>query len=201
MAIPAEINLMTMTVLEEIAYARQQVSQWIYNEYRQIAEAAGFDRIPKVRWDNSILRDIILYMSTIAQLVDRRMISYNTALEELNFNYPNELANMEEELPLVLDGIFGILGSPFQKSAGNNVQPTQNSPTGTPSSGRPKAQPAKPKQKKTDVTDKTKQPNQAPSQQPKPAQTAKLEDIIKDMSELEYAEFIDVIASLRTSET
>ncbi len=122
-------------VKEDIDYARKQVTRWIYNEYRQIAEAMGFDRFPRVRWDENILRNDILYKNVISAMVDRRMISYRTALETLGFDYTNELGNMQEELPLVSDGVFGLVGSPFQQST--TIQDVQNSPTGTPSRGRP----------------------------------------------------------------
>ena len=122
-------------VKEDIEYARKQVTRWIYNEYRQIAEAMGFDRFPKVRWDENILRNDILYKNVIASMVDRRMLSYQTALETLGFDYQNEQGNMQIELPLVKEGVFGLVGSPFQQSTA--IQDTQNSPTGTPSRGRP----------------------------------------------------------------
>jgi hypothetical protein len=157
----SEAALITKAVIEEINYARRQVETWIYNEYRQIADAMGFDRFPKIRWDNTVLRDIILYMSTISQLVDRRMLSYETALEQLGFDYANEFNNMQEELPEVLKGVLGIMGSPFQQS---KTQPTQKAPTGTPSNGRPTGQVPKKKQPNTNPKTKTKVPNKAPSQ-------------------------------------
>lgn len=157
----AEAGLIVKTVIEEVNYARRQVERWIYNEYKQIAEAMGFDRFPKVRWDNTVLRDMILYMSTISQLVDRRMLSYETALEQLGFDYGNEFNNMEKELPSVLDGVLGILGSPFQQS---KTQPTQKAPTGTPSNGRPTGQVPKKKQPSTDPSTKTKVTKKSPSQ-------------------------------------
>ena len=156
-------SLLAGSLTEEISYARYQVEMWIYNEYRDIAESQGFDRFPKVRWDNTILKNIILYMSAVQTLVDRRMLSYRTALEQLGFEYDNEFANMQEELPSVKEGILGIVGSPFQRSG---IQPT-GAPVGTPSDGRPKGKPAKNKQPNTNIQDKTKIPNQAPSQQPK----------------------------------
>ena len=165
----AEAGLIVKTVIEEINYARRQVELWIYNEYRQIAEAMGFDRFPKVRWDNTVLRDIILYMSTISQLVDRRMLSYETALKQLGFDYNNEFNNMENELPSVLEGVLGILGSPFQQS---KTQSVQNAPIGTPSSGRPKGKAPKKKQPSTNTKTKTKVPNQSPSNQPGPSPQA-----------------------------
>ncbi len=173
----AEAGLVVKGLMEEINYARRQVTRWVYNEYGQIAEAAGFDRFPKVRWDEGILQDVILYMNTISQLVDRRMLSYRTAHEALGFDYPTELMNMEQEFPLVDKGIFGILGSPWQQSAaGPNVQPKQRAPKGTPSAGRPKGKPAG---KKT--------PNPTPkAKTPKPKTVA---DIAREMSEEDFALF------------
>jgi hypothetical protein len=181
----AEASLVTKGLMEEINYARNQVTRWLYREYQQIAEAMKFDRFPKVRWDESVLQDLILYMNTVSQLVDRRMLSYRTAHEALGFDYPNELMNMKEEFPLVEDGTFGIIGSPWQqaKGMGGMVQPTQKAPTGTPSQGRPTGQPAKTKQKDTDVTpSKTK---------PKKPQKAKLTigEYVEGMSEEEFANF------------
>ena len=169
-----EASLLVKSVVEEINYARRQVEYWIYNEYQQIAEAAGFDHFPRVRWDNTILRDIILYMSTVAELVDRRMLSYETALEQLGFDFSNEFGNMEREFPSVMEGILGIVGSPFQKSS---TQDVQNAPKGTPSSGRPKGKTAKPKQKDTKQKTKRKVPNQSPSNQPNASPQAASIDI------------------------
>jgi len=183
----AEVSLIVKGLQEEINYARRQVSRWIYREYQQIAEAMGFDRFPKIRWDEGVLKDTILYMSTLAQLVDRRMLSYRTSLESLGFDFPNELKNMEEELPLVEDGTFGIIGSPFQKAA----QPVQNSPEGTPSAGRPKAQPAKTPTKETDTTKTTKNPPKTESKV--------LKDVVKNMDEATFTKFISELGKMRGS--
>ena len=195
----AEAGLIVRTVIEEINYARRQVTRWAYEEYRQIANAVGFDRIPRIRWDNTVLRDVILYMSTIAQLVDRRMLSYRTALEQLGFDYPNEFNNMQNELPSVLKGILGIVGSPFQQAK----QPT-GAPARTPSTGRPVAQPAKTKQPSTQPQKKTKVQKKSPSQQPgqKPAAEAsvKLIDMVKNMNQDEFNLFVNMMMSLRKNE-
>lgn len=200
----AEIGMLTKGLMEEINYARRQVEKWIYREYRQIAEAMGFDRFPKVRWDEGVLKDDILYMNTLSSLVDRRMLSYRTALEALGFDYANELKNMEAELPLVEDGTFGIIGSPFQQSANpSGVQPVQKSPTGTPSKGRPTGQ----TKKKTTNTDPAKQPGQKST---KPKKTASVDTgVIKSMSTdqlkafymgakeiLDSGQFLDFIAEI-----
>jgi hypothetical protein len=158
-------------VKEDIDYARKQVTRWIYNEYRQIAEAMGFDRFPSIRWDENILRNDILYKNVIASMVDRRMISYETALETLGFDYTNELGNMQNELPLVIDGTFGLKGSPFQQSTA--LQETQNAPLGTPSNGRPTG------------TTNTKTPETDPSKikaSTHNKSTSSLQDIVSTMS-------------------
>lgn len=183
-----EAALIVKSIYEEISYARRQVTRWIYKEYQQIAEAMGFERFPKIRWDESILKDTILYMNVLAQLVDRRMLSYRTALEALNFDYPNELNNMQEEVKLVEDGIFGIIGSPWQQA---KSQPVQNSPEGTPSNGRPTGQ--------TNVKQKETDPNkQQDNKTSKPAkEKSKLKDMVKDFTEDEFDRFVDELSKLR----
>lgn len=179
----AEADLLIKGLMEEVNYARRQVSRWIYKEYRQIAEAVGFDRFPKIRWDEGILQNTILYMNTLAQLVDRRMLSYKTALESLGFDYPNEFNNMEVEKPAVEAGILGILGSPWQQ-AKQNLQPTQAAPEGTPSSGRPKGQ----TKKKVVNTDPSKQQQQKPAN---PKKVASIEYDVFSMSAKQYVDFLE----------
>jgi len=181
----ASVEYYAKALMEEINYARRQVARWIYREYQLIAEAVGFDRFPRVRWDDGILKDTILYMNTLAQLVDRRMLSYHTSLEKLGFDYPAELENMKEEFKLVEDGIFGILGSPWQQAKMATAQPTQNAPKGTPSNGRPKGQ----TKTKVKNTDPKKQQNLKPTNPKKSASVAN--DIIKYMAAKEYAAFLD----------
>ena len=186
-----EAALLARTITEEIWYARQQVERWIYQEYREIAESQGFDRFPKVRWDNTILKDLILYMSTISQLVDRRMLSYRTALEQLGFEFDNEFANMEAELPEVMKGTLGIVGSPFQQSSNQDT----GAPKGTPSTGRPPGKVSTTKKKETKVSKTTKVPNQSPSNQPsttsKKAASLILKEAAKAMTDEQFEAFAD----------
>jgi hypothetical protein len=197
----AEAQLIIKGIQEEIDYARRQVTRWIYREYQQIAEAMGFERFPKIRWDDGVLKDTIMYMNIISQLVDRRMISYETALEEVGFDYSNELANMETEFDLVDKGIFGIIGSPWQQTAqsqGTGTQKTQKAPKGTPSQGRPKGKPAtkkttqSPSKKNTTKTKTKTKPQTTPAQK-----TASIQDVVKGMSDEDFAEFTHELAKLR----
>jgi hypothetical protein len=186
----AEASLVVKGIQEEIEYSRRQVTKWIYREYQQIAEVMGFDRFPKIRWDEGVLKDTIMYMNIISQLVDRRMLSYQTSLEALGFDYPNELSNMEEELPLVEDGVFGILGSPWQQA---KTQPVQNAPTGTPSGGRPKS---KPTTKKTPQTPAKKNTTQL-KKKTNPQKSASVSDVVKNMTDSEFADFQYELTKLR----
>jgi len=146
---PAASELAVKSIIEEINYARRQVSRWIYNEYKQVAEVVGFDRIPRVRFDDMALRDEIQMMSIVQGMIDRRIISYRTGQKKLGFDPDTELAQMELERPLVADGTLGLVGSPFQQSG---VQPNQGTPSGTPSEGRPRGKPAKTPKDKDDPT-------------------------------------------------
>lgn len=185
----ANVELATKGLMEEINYARRQVKRWIYREYQIIADAMGFEKFPKIRWDDSVLRDMILYMATISSLVDRRMLSYNTALEKLGFEYDNELKNMQEEMPLVEDGVFGILGSPWQQSAGNGIQPTQKSPTGTPSKGRPAGET---KTKKKTNTDPINQPGSKPVKK----QKSDINYELREMTDNQFRAFLEGAAEV-----
>ena len=198
----AEAQLIIKGIQEEIDYARRQVTRWIYREYQQISEAMGFERFPKIRWDDGILKDTIMYMNIISQLVDRRMISYHTALEEVGFDYPNELSNMEEEFPLVDKGIFGIIGSPWQQTAQGQgpggTQTTQKAPKGTPSQGRPKGKPATKKTTQSPSKQNTTKTKTKTKPQTTPAQkTASIQDVVKEMSDEDFADFTHELAKLR----
>jgi len=138
----AAVSLAIKSVIEEIHYARRQVTRWIYKEYRSVAEAMGFDRFPKVRFDDMALRDELAMMSIVQGMIDRRIISYRTGQKKLGFDPTTELSNMREEKPLVLNGDLGLVGSPFQQSK-QALQPVQMTPKGTPSEGRPRGKPAK----------------------------------------------------------
>lgn len=185
-----QLNVLLKGLKEEINYARRQVSRWLYREYSRIAEVVGFSKYPKIRWDDSILKDTIAYMNVVANLVDRRMLSYKTAHEALGFDYPTELNNMEKEFAYVRDGIFGIIGSPWQQSGGNgNTQDVQNTPKGTPSKGRPPNQPSKEK------TNDKKNSGSIDFSQSKD-----LVKIVKDMPDEEYDNFINFLSKIRNED-
>jgi len=184
----AESQMVSKSISELVTYARNQIEGWIYMEYRQIAETMGFDRFPKIRWDEGILKDPILYMNTLAALVDRRMISYKTALEELGYDYPNEANNMKSEFDLVQSGIFGIIGSPWQQA---KTQPSQGAPTGSPSQGRPKGQTNTKTKETAPSAQRGQKPNQKLQDLKKKAASLKIIENIPEMTAKQYAAFLD----------
>lgn len=122
------IEAATKAFAEEINYARRCVKRWIDSEYEEIALAMGFDRYPKVRFDENTLKDEIMLMSVVQGMIDRRIISYETGIEKLGFDFGNELANMVQEAPMVQDGLLGIIGSPYNIK---NAIPPQSPPSET----------------------------------------------------------------------
>lgn len=187
------IKLAVKSVIEEINYARRQVQRWIYSEYRTIADAMGFDRIPRVRFNDMALRDELQMMTLIQGMIDRRIISYRTGQKKLGFDPDTELAQMERERPLVEDGILGIVGSPFQQSS--NRQSVQGTPQGTPSEGRPvgkKGPTPKPKDQTV--------PDEVPAPKVNEAANIEIEEVIDRLS-LEEIEtlLLKVKASKHTS--
>jgi len=131
------LDLAIKAVSAELNYARNQVARWLYNEYKMIADAFGFDRYPTIRWDERVLKDELAMMTVVQGMVDRRIISYYTAHKKLGLDPGFELKKMQEEAPLVKKGDIGIIGSPYQKGGGEGTQPTQKAPKGAPSEGRP----------------------------------------------------------------
>jgi hypothetical protein len=138
------LTLASQALVAEIEYIRSQVKRWIYTEYKPIAETFGFNRYPAVRWNTMILKDEIKMKALIQGLVDRRIMSYDTALKLLDLDPGYEKKMLTQEAPYVQKGDYGVSGSPYQKNAGDSspIQPTQRTPKGTPSEGRPQNEPA-----------------------------------------------------------
>ena len=117
------IQTATVAFSEEINYARRCVKRWIDHEYEEVALAMGFDRYPQVRFDENALKDEIMMMSIVQGMIDRRIISYETGIEKLGFDFDTELSNMIQEKKWVQDGVLGIIGSPYNPKSLPAEQP------------------------------------------------------------------------------
>lgn len=134
-------NLASKATQSEIENARQQVENWIYDEYRLIAKSAGFNIYPVVRWQHTVVSTDgeAVTKASYMQMLDRKAISIQTYMREMGFDYETEKQRMTEELPFITKGVLQA-GSPFQKGAGPGQAPTQ-----APDVGRPKSMPTSPK--------------------------------------------------------
>lgn len=182
-------DLAIKALREEIYYARKQVSRWIYREYRDVAQAMGFDRYPAVRFDNMILKDEIQMMNVIQGLMDRRAVSYRTGHEMLGLNHETIISELQSEKPLVLDGTLGIIGSPYNPKAvpqASNVQDKQRTPKGTPSEGRPPGKPAK----TPNPAEKPDDPNKTKTEESHKKSGGALKEILQNLSEDELKELL-----------
>jgi len=117
------IQTATVAFAEEVNYARRCVKRWIDHEYEEVALAMGFDRYPQVRFDENALKDEIMMMSIVQGMIDRRILSYETGIEKLGFDFDTELSNMKQEKKWVQDGTLGIIGSPYNPKALPPEQP------------------------------------------------------------------------------
>lgn len=197
-------NLAVKSIIEEINYGRRQVTRWIYNEYKGIAEAQGFDHYPKIRWDSMALKDEIMIISLVQGMIDRRIISYQTGLEMMGYDFNTILAQLKKEKEWVIKGDLGIIGSPYNPKVlpwseeepnnedegppeptnpENPVQEEQRTPQATPSEGRPRARPGKKKLPKGSKTKKSK--------------SEILEDSLLGLNEDEYKLLLEAIEQKR----
>jgi hypothetical protein len=165
-------DLAMKSVIAEVEYARRQVIRWLYGEYRDVAEAMGFDRYPTVRFNDIELRDIADFMRLYQGMIDRRVMSYETGIKRLGLG-SSELDKIANEKDKVFDGTFGLFGSPNTQGGGF----PQRTPNGTPSEGRPKESPNK------NEKDKDK------------ASVSSIVENIKDLSEEEFSRLVEAIKS------
>lgn len=97
--------------------ARKLVVKWVELQYKDIAEAAGFDGYPRPTFSSLALTDEIAEKQIIMQLVDRGIISYETAQNELGYDSAVEVSRRRSEIPLIQEGVIGMVGSPYQQTA------------------------------------------------------------------------------------
>lgn len=96
------------TFLSNLMEARKDVLRWVRQEYADIAEAMGFDSYPEPSFNPLSLTDEIAEKQIIMQLVDRGIISYQTAQSRLGYDPRIELQRRKEEKPDVDAGVLGF---------------------------------------------------------------------------------------------
>lgn len=129
--------------------ARRDISRWLRQEYADIAEAMGFDSCPNPSFNPLSLTDEIAEKQAILQMLDRGVISYESAQSRLGYDPQIELERRLKEKPLVDDGVLGVPTIPPEVSPTLNPspqltvgkpkkkQPKKTKPGGSQMDGRP----------------------------------------------------------------
>ncbi len=103
--------------LTNIQDARREILRWVQAEYEDIGEALQLDSVPTPGFNPLSLTDEIAEKQTIMALLDRGVISYKTAQMIMGFDPEVEIQRRADEIPLIEDGVLGIIGSPYQQAA------------------------------------------------------------------------------------
>lgn len=100
--------------LENLQQGRDDVlNQFVYPEYHGIAVAMGFPGFPEVVFDRFKLDDEASAINTLVKLVQAGIIDYQTAVEDLGYDWAQTLQRHTEQAPLKDDGIIRI-AAPYQ---------------------------------------------------------------------------------------
>jgi hypothetical protein len=183
---PSSGVLSSKAIQSEINVARKSVQKWIYDQYRMLAKAAGFNKYPVVRWQETVITtdgDAVTRASWM-QMVDRQLTSRRTAMQAIGLDPDAEIEKLRDEVELMQEGI-GIQGSPFQQTTAPGDQ------------GRPKGQPTETKAP-VDETETVKRQSkpESPSQQTTErsnVSASKIEDVLNSMS---YAQKVALLEGL-----
>ena len=111
--------------------ARKDVLRWMRGEYEDIAKAMGFKEYPNPMFGQLTLTDETSEKQIIMQLVDRGIISYETAQSRLGYDSQVEIDRRTREKPLRDNGVLGIVGNPFQQPGGGGGAGTKDKPVKT----------------------------------------------------------------------
>jgi len=85
------------TLVERLEYVRGRCIRWIQSELKMVADAFGFKEIPNISFGIMSLRDEAAEKQLIIQLLDRNIISVETACQIFGQDFMIELGHMKEE--------------------------------------------------------------------------------------------------------
>lgn len=91
--------------------ARKAVSRWLYEQYVDIGKELNFKEVPRPAFNALSLADEIRERQIIATLVDKGIISYRSAQQNLGYDPDVEIARKREEVPLIEEGIYKVPGA------------------------------------------------------------------------------------------
>jgi hypothetical protein len=88
------------TLVERLEYVRSRAIRWMEGEFRLVADAMGFKKIPAISFGTMSLRDEAAEKQLMIQLLDRGIISSEKATEVFGVNYMIELERLKTEQQL-----------------------------------------------------------------------------------------------------
>jgi hypothetical protein len=144
-------------VLERLESARDVVAQWIMGEMRLVSDAMKFRKMPMVKFGKTSLRDAKAEQTFIMNLLDRNVVSNETALREAGLDADIEVAKKKDEKPLTKKGGPMERQGPFIK----DDVPKPGAPGAKPPAGskpKPKTPNGRPGGTSTGPTGKQKNP-------------------------------------------
>ncbi|MCI0565089.1 MAG: hypothetical protein MN733_42020, partial [Nitrososphaera sp.] len=89
--------LSVRTLLERLEDGRSEVMRFLESEFEHIKKAMGWTVSPIVMWDQMSLRDEEAAKRIVIDLMDRKVISTETALHSLGFNHDVEMERKKRE--------------------------------------------------------------------------------------------------------
>lgn len=147
-------NVLNMKgLIEKLDHAQTAFCSWFRGELEMICRVMGkVDASPELGFGKLNLKDENAFIGVVMQMVDRQIISYETATETVGFYFPKELDRLKKEKKIRdTDEILVAQVAPTQQGAGDGKTPMK---PGT--SGRPKS--AIPEGKRPASTGKPKSP-------------------------------------------
>lgn len=148
--------------------ARRDVLRWLRMEYEDIAKAMNFDTYPEPTFGQMSLTDEISEKQIIMQLVDRGIISYETAQSRLGYDPQIELQRRKEEKKYTDAGVLGIPKDPMLESP----QGAMNKIIQKDDKKKVDGEDQKASQMEREKTKHVGRPNGIPNRQVKPKRTA-----------------------------
>ncbi|MGQ4893452.1 MAG: hypothetical protein ACP6IQ_02365 [Candidatus Njordarchaeia archaeon] len=124
-------NVLNLKGLVEIlSEAQDSFITWFNKELERICKVVGFDEVPQVSFNKLNLKDENDYMRVLAYLVERQIISHETAVETLGFHFGKEVDRLKKEEQLREK--FNILRSNKSNSGGLSPGDAGGRPVGVP---------------------------------------------------------------------
>ena len=89
--------LSVKTLLERLEDVRHEFLMFLDAELATVSKAMGFKQAPKVRWEQMSLRDEVAEKRVLVELLDRKVISAETALDILGLDKTIEMERKRRE--------------------------------------------------------------------------------------------------------